>query len=113
MTLNILSTDGNLPSDLESTYLKTAMMPLQSTHMFIASYKWDSCYIELDSNIKEGNLRHIGMLINDIKVKLPSEITEVTLRQLIELFPDSAGKLRKAFLMKIPLEQVIPDRIAS
>lgn len=89
--------------------LGTSMLTMKSTHLFIASNYWESIRIELDDCIPEGYLSCFKLVAKEIKVKLPESITDITLRQLTELFPDKAGVLRRAFLQGRSIREVIPE----
>ena len=87
--------------------LGTAMLSMKSTHLFIASYAWESIYIELEDTIPEGYLKGFNMLSKDIKVNLPETITDKTLHLLTELYPDKAGALRRAYMQKRDMKEVL------
>ena len=89
--------------------LATSMLAMKATHLFIASNLWESIVIELDDCIPEGYLSCFNMVCSDIKVKTPEKITDVTLRQLVELYPNKAGALRRVFLQGRNVREVIPD----
>lgn len=84
--------------DETTTHLSLDMLVMRSTHLFIASNKWDEIYVELDDKIPERSLLHLPMVTQNIKVKLPDKITMETVKLLTELFPDKAGSLRKRFM---------------
>ena len=81
-----------------TTKLGTHMLKLQSTHLFIASNNWDEIEIELDDCIPANSLLHFNMVTDTIKVRLPEEINQNTVKQLVELFPDKAGVIRKCYM---------------
>ncbi len=95
---------------VEDTYsLATYMLNMKSTHLFIAANSWDSISIDLLDSIPEGTLRFFHMVTENIKVSLPSDITEKTLRLLTELYPDKAGALRRVFMQGGSVKEVLRD----
>lgn len=89
--------------------LATSMLTMKSTHLFIASNLWESITIELDDCIPEGYLTCFKLVCSDIRVKTPEKVTDTTLRQLVELYPDKAGALRRVFLQGKNVREVIPE----
>lgn len=93
---------------IDDTYnLSTSMLSMKATHLFIASNLWDKISIELDDTIPEGYLSCFNLVCSDIKVKLPEKVTDITLRQLVELYPNKAGALRRTFLQGRNIKEVI------
>lgn len=93
----------------DTTKLGTSMLMLQTTHLFIASNKWDEIYIELDECIPENSLLHLNMVTDTIRVKLPEKVTYPILKQLTELFPEKSGTIRKYFMTGQDLKGVLED----
>jgi hypothetical protein len=89
--------------------LATAMLSMKSTHLFIASNAWESVYIELDDSIPEGYLKCLHVVTKNVKVKLPESVTENTLRQLTELYPEKSGALRRTYMQKRSFTEVLPE----
>lgn len=89
------------------------MLQLQTTHLFIASNKWDEVYIELDDSVPENSLLHINLVTDNIKVKLPENVTAPILKQLTELFPDKAGALRRCFMTGQSMKGVLDNCLVS
>lgn len=89
--------------------LATSMLKMKAVHLFIASHVWESITLELSDEIPECYLSCMNMCCANIKVKLPSEVTYKTLQLLCDLYPDRAGKLRKAFMTQRPLGEVIGE----
>lgn len=111
MTLNI--TREYKKEFVEDTYnLATSFLKVKSTHFFIASHKWDRIYIELTEDIPDNYLSCFSMVSDNIKVKLPDVRTDKTMRELCELYPDKAGKIRKAYLQGTEYQEVISECLA-
>lgn len=91
--------------------LSTSMLSVKSTHLFIASNSWDSMIIELDDSIPEGILRRLNTVCKDIKVKVPTKITDTTLRLLTELYPEKSGALRRVYMQGGNVKGVLTDVI--
>ena len=107
MTLQILK-EYKVVSDLESVVISPTMLRLPTTHLFIASNKWDEAYIELCPEIPEGSLTNLHTVCTSLTVKLPEDCNEAVMRSLAELYPDKAGSIRKAFLTGRDLREVVP-----
>lgn len=108
MKLHIEST-YNSGFDEDTYHLSTSMLKSQATHLFIASNLWESIQVDLDETIPDGYLSNLNMVCSDIRVKLPKDITESTLRALIDLYPDKRGKLRMTYLSGKSLEGVLGE----
>lgn len=93
--------------DADNYYLDTGMLLMKSTHLFIASYKWDRIEIELDEKIPQGALRFFHMVCDDIKVILPDFLVDAHVRELAELYPERAGKIRMTYLTKHNMGEVL------
>lgn len=93
----------------DTTKLGISMLQFKTTHLFIASNKWEEVYIELDDTIPECSLIHVNLVAENIKVKLPENVSPTTIKQLSELFPDKAGALRKNFMMGLGLKGVLNE----
>lgn len=89
--------------------LATHMLAMKSTHLFIASNAWESIYLEIDDSIPEGYLKSFNLVTKNIKVKLPDNLTDKTLRLLTELYPDKAGSLRKCFMQGRDVQEVLQE----
>ena len=89
--------------------LRTSMLELKSTHLFIAANTWESISIDLDDSIPEGCLCNMNLVCPSIYVRLPDEITDKTLRLLCELYPDKSGALRRVYMCKGDVREVLSD----
>lgn len=87
--------------------LATSYMQMKSTHLFIASNKWEEIYIELDDSMQTGYLQYLHLVCPRILVSLPEVITEQTILLLAEIFPDKRGLLRKNFLLHKDIKEVL------
>lgn len=92
--------------------LATSFLKVKSTHFFIASNRWDRIYIELEDDIPEGYLGCFNMVSDNIKVKLPDNPTQKTMLELVELYPEKAGKIRKAYLSGQNYSEVLSECLA-
>ena len=92
--------------------LSTKMLQMKSTHLFIASNLWDSIVIDIDENIPEGCLCNLELICKDIKVNIPDELTDKMLHLLVELYPSKSGALRKAYMFKKSIKEVLVDCLA-
>lgn len=95
--------------DKDTYHLSTDMLQSTNTHLFIASYMWDNVHIQLNNKIPEGYLRCIKTVSKQVTVKLPAEVTETTLHQLIELYPDKSGALRRCYMQKLGFGEVLGE----
>lgn len=91
----------------ETYYITPKMLGLKSTHLFIASYKWESISIDLDDCIPSGYLRCLPLVCQNIKVRLPETITDHTVQLLSEIYPELGGKIRKQYMFGQPVEEVL------
>lgn len=87
--------------------LGTTMLQLKSTHLFIASYKWDEVQIELDDCIGEGMLKYLPSVCNKITATWEGQPSEKIVHQLTELYPAKAGKIRMRYLQGGDIREVI------
>lgn len=93
--------------------LSTDMLSIKSTHLFIASNKWDEIVVEVIDDIPMNTLKWIGSICQNVKVILPDTITEKTLHLLIELYPTKSGLLRKNYLQGSNIREVLRDEVWS
>lgn len=108
MTLNITRSFAKELVD-NTCNLATSFLKIKSTHFFIASHRWDRIYIELDEDIPENYLSCFSMVSDNIKVRLPEAPTDKTMKELCELYPDKAGRIRRAYLQGLNYSEVIPE----
>lgn len=106
MTLNILK-DYKVVSNLEDCIISIGMLQFPSTHLFIASNKWDKVYIEVSDEIPLGSLRFINTVTQTIEVNIPDVTTETTMRILTEIYPEKSGKLRRHQMQGLPLKEAL------
>lgn len=80
--------------------LGTYMLSVTATHLYIASHSWESIELELDDSIPDNILGNMRLVCNpeNIKVILPEDITDKTVRLLIDLYPDKAGVIRRTYM---------------
>lgn len=89
--------------------LKPHMLSLGATHMFIASNAWDRIELCVSDDMKPDMLKYLNTVTDDLRVALPDNITSDTLITLTALYPDKAGKLRKAFMCGEDIKEVLKD----
>ena len=106
----VITPDTSIDSVVENTYpIRPSMLKYKSTHMFIASNKWDEIEITLDPKIDSEDLRYFYKVTDRIKVNLtgdPLNTSDHDTRCLCALYPDLSGYIRQAHLYKLPLDEV-------
>ena len=90
-------------------HLSTSMLAMKATHLFIASYRWESVQLAIDDIIPIGYLRCLPLVSDNIKVSLPETITDHTMTLLTEVFPTKAGSIRRAYMTGQPLKGVLSE----
>ena len=97
-------------SALDDTYLlNPRYLQYKAAHLFIASNSWEEALIEVCSAIPKGSLTWLSMVCKNIKVRVPDEVDAHILGLLIELYPDKAGLLRKAFMQGTSVKEVLGE----
>lgn len=89
--------------------LGASMLQMKAVHLFVASHKWDVIEIEICDEIPEGSLRFLRIVCNNIKVKVPDDVTDKTLRILTDIFPDKSGLLRKQYFAGKSVKEVLGE----
>lgn len=104
MKLEVLNKlpEGNLTPDVYR--LEVTALRMTATHLFLASNIWDDMYIELSEDIPLNMLKYMSKQAKQIRVSLPAETTEHILKLMCELYPEKAGVLRKAYMLKRDLK---------
>lgn len=82
----------------DECHLKTSMLQMKATHLFIASNVWESIVLDIEDTIPEGCLRSLNLVSDNIKVRLPEDVTEKTIHLLTELYPSLSGKIRRLYM---------------
>lgn len=97
MKLRVTNTDI-----VDNTTLDTVIMPISEfcdlqAHPYLATAGFDYIVIDLDDKIPPGYLR---CLIGKYRVipRIVNKVTTDTARQLAELYPESAAKVRFSFI---------------
>lgn len=93
----------------DECHLATNMLAMKATHLFIASYHWDSIQLAIEDVIPIGYLRCLPLVSKDIKVSLPERITDHTMTLLTEVYPEKAGSIRRAYMTGQPLKGVLEE----
>lgn len=107
MILNILEGNDEKEFDGNQLTLSTSYLKQNATHAFIASHHWEELYCELNDDIPLNCLKYITTKVDSVKVKLPEQCTQTTMKLLVELYPEKAGTIRKQFMTGKPLQEVI------
>lgn len=89
--------------------LATHMLSIPSTHLFIASNTWEEIDVDVNDEIPEGCLHCLSLACDNIKVRLPENVTDKTVRLLAEALPDKAGVIRRAYMQGTPIKEVLKD----
>ena len=92
-----ITRDYSKPFSADDFCIKAALLNDNGTHLFIASNKWDTIYVDLCEELPVGKLEFLPMVCSNIKVHKCSFMSKF-IDQLIELFPDKSGSLRKCKL---------------
>lgn len=107
MTLCIVPKVEDFAMVEDTVTIATYMLQFSSTHMFIASNHWDDVRVVLDDKIPVNSLIHVNLVADAIHVQLPEQLTDATLHQLIELFPDKGGAIRRCFMTGQDVREVL------
>lgn len=83
----------------------------KSVHLYLACNKWDKLEVDMSEEIPEGVLKYIIMKSSDKEVKLMGEVTPKVCSLICEMFPEKAGAVRKAVMLKRNLSTVLGDSI--
>lgn len=94
------------PYDYE---MKPSALQQNGAHAFIKSHQWDEIEIDLTEDIPKDSLHYIHMCTNRIKVNLPDIVTSHIMLLLCEIYPELTGKIRKTFLIKGDMNEVLRE----
>lgn len=94
-------------AEKDTYFLSIDSLKYAQTHMFIASNKWDSVHIQMQSNMQSEALRYIPMVTDEIEVDLPEKITMDIVGTLAALYPKKSGELRRAFMSGKDVKEVL------
>lgn len=108
MILRIIrdATDS-IEQDTGEYQITPSMLIMKGTHVFIASREWDEIQIELTDDIPLGSLKHLSSKAKSIKVVLPEAVNNHAMQLCTELYPDKAGTIRKRFMMKEDISELL------
>lgn len=96
MILRVDDTESTVDND---TYtLKPVLLQDKAVHLFIASNEWDLLDIKLTEDIPEDILKYVVTRCKAVKVRVDAS-TKHCMHLLCELYPDSAGKIRKNYML--------------
>lgn len=105
----VISKDYDKSFTEDTSCLATHMLVLPATHLYIASHMWDSITLDITDDIPKGVLGNLNLVCKSIKIKLPEVVTDYTLQLLLELFPDKAGSLRRAYMSGSSISEVLRE----
>ena len=91
--------------------ISTAMLKFKATHMFIASYTWDTIDITLAPDIDPEDLRFFHTVSDNIITTMKANPSENDINRLCALYPDLAGSIRLTYMQKGNLQKVVPNVI--
>lgn len=107
MRLEILH---EIPSEgitLNTVKLDVKQLKNTATHLYIASNRWDSIYIELDEDIPCNMLKYISKQADTVEVSYPNNISDHVLKLLCEVYPEKSGAIRKCYMLKKDIREVL------
>lgn len=112
MTLRIMKQyDTSMEPDVYK--LSTEMLNIKSTHLFIASNKWDKIILELDEKILPGYLKCLNSTAAAVEVILPTQLSPTLVQQLTEIYPEKSGLIRKAYMTGKSVQEVLGECVMS
>lgn len=107
MTLTICDkTYGDIESGF---YVAAKLLKEPGAHLFIASNHWDTVIIRNLEEIPQLKVNTLCSVSDRILVELPEVITGDTMRTLTHLFPEKAGSIRKCYLTRGDMQEVLRD----
>lgn len=107
MILNIVK-EYSVVSDLNTMIISAEMLRSPATHLFLASNSWESVTVELCKELPEDVLEYVPILSDNVRVKLPETIDDKMLKALISIFPDRRGAIRRVYMSKGDMSEVVP-----
>lgn len=104
-----LSSDVILSAPSDVKVIDYRMFNSLEIHPFIANYVWEYIEITLSRGIRAGYIKQLLVKSNILKARIPSSVNidfEIVSR-LMEIFPNSAARLRKAYLYKEDIKSIL------
>ena len=89
--------------------LDVHMLRQPGTQLFIASNKWDSIVIKSLDGIDKSHVRALPIACSNIKIDFDIELDEKLLQILCTLYPGKAGRIRKCFLLKGDIKEILNE----
>lgn len=89
--------------------LDVHMLRQPGTQLFIASNKWDSITIKSLDGVDKEHVRALPIACPDIKLELDLSLDDRLLQILCALYPGKAGRIRKCFLLKGDIKEIINE----
>lgn len=96
--------------DTTAITLKHSMLLERGTHLFIASHKWDSVYVELHPELRADALHYLPTVTEKVQVYCDGKLEDY-MQCLVELFPSKSGAIRKAVMQRQDLSSVLGDSV--
>lgn len=94
------------PYDYE---MKPSALRQNGTHAFIRSHHWDEIELDLTEDIPKDSLMYLHTCADRIHVNLPEVVTSHIMLLLCEVYPELTGKIRKTFLTKGDMGNVLRE----
>lgn len=79
----------------------------KSVHFYLACNKWDKLVVDLSDDIPDGVLKYIIMKSEDKEVNIKGDVTHKQCELLCEMYPEKAGAIRKAVMLKRDVRGVL------
>lgn len=105
MVLRIDNTQTDVTGVMSVPY---SWLENKAVHLYLASNRWDKLEVVFSDEIPEGVLKYITTKIIEKEAILPEgELSAKCVRLLCEMYPDKAGQIRKAVMLKRGLKTVL------
>lgn len=95
---------------LSGYVLKPADLAYNMAHLVIASQRWEECYIDVSDAVPDGCVRLLTNQCDAILPAVPEILSMHEMHVLCDLFPKLAGSIRKAFMQKKSVYDILPNR---
>lgn len=89
--------------------LDVHMLRQPGTQLFIASNKWDSIVIKSLDGVCKEHVRALPIACSNIKLDLDINLDDRLLQILCTLYPGRAGRIRKCFLLKGNIREILDE----
>ena len=106
--MKLFITDDPMDS-LSGVILRPADLGCNLSQCVIASQRWEACYIDITEDIPDGRVRYLGEQCDVIFPAVPSKPSMHQMHILCDIFPKLSGTIRKAFMQKRDMHEVLPN----